>query len=159
MASQRTCCEDLFSDFTFWDIRAAAPPKTKGIYAVRVTRRGKPVADILQQVGEAIEHLDWPIVGKKMVSRVDRLVKIDACPVIYIGSAGTRPSSEYTLKGRYSDFAGRHTAMYPLWALLYFSWDLQYGWKEGENSASLEENLKRRYKERHSGKLPALMDK
>jgi hypothetical protein len=157
MNSQGTCCDNLFSDFTFQDIRAATPPEIKGVYIIRVKQRGKPVAKLLQQVGKVIQHLDWPIVGKKMLNRIKRLERIGSCPVIYIGSAGTQQGSKHTLKGRYSDFAGRHTAMYPLWALLYFGWDLEYGWMEEENSASLEESLKHRYRQSHGGKLPALV--
>ena len=157
MNSQGTCCDNLFSGFTFQDIRAATPPERKGVYVIRVKQRGEPVAEILQQVGKVIQHLDWPIVGKKMLNRIKRLEEIGSCPVIYIGSAGTLQGSKYTLKGRYHDFAGRHTAMYPLWALLYFGWDLEYGWVEEENSPGLEESLKHRYRESHRGKLPALV--
>ena len=157
MNSQGTCCDNLFSGFTFQDIRAASPPESKGVYVIRVKQTGRPVVEIGEQVGEVIQHLRWAIVGKKMLNRVTRLKRIGSCPVIYIGSAGTRRGSKHTLKGRYSDLAGRHTAMYPLWALLYFGWDLDYGWIEEENSASLEESLKHRYRESHRGELPALV--
>jgi hypothetical protein len=157
MNSQGTCCDNLFSGFTFHDIRHANPPARKGVYFIRVKQRGTPVVEILQQVRKVIRHLDWPIVGDKMLNRIKRLEGIDSCPVIYIGSAGTRQGSKHTLKGRYADFAERHTAMYPLWSLLYFGWDLEYGWMEEENPADLEESLKRRYKESHMGKLPPLV--
>jgi len=49
--------------------------------------------------------------------------------------------------------------MYPLWALLYFGWELEYGWVEDEKPAELEETLKRRYRQVHRGKLPALVDR
>ena len=156
MNNQGTCCDNLFSDFTFQDIRTAIPPERKGVYVIRVKQRGEPVAEILQQVEKVIQHLDWLIVGKKMLNRTKRLERIGPCPIIYIGSAGTQQGSKHTLKGRYSDFAGRHTAMYPLWALLYFGWDLEYGWMEEENPIILEETLKNRYRQSH-GRLPALV--
>lgn len=49
--------------------------------------------------------------------------------------------------------------MYPLWALLYFDWELEYGWLEDSNPASVEVNLKQSYKQNHAGKLPAIVDR
>jgi len=159
MNIENLCCANLFSDFTFQDIRTSSPPKRKGVYVIRVKRKGKHVTEIVEQMEHVIQHINWPRVGKKMLNRIKRLEKINLCPVIYIGSAGTRQDSKHTLKGRYEDFSMRHTAMYPIWALLYWGWDLEYGWIVGENSASLEEHLKQRYKESHNGKLPALVYK
>jgi len=159
MNSEGACCDELFSHFTFQDIRIATPPERKGVYIIRVKQRGNPIEKILQQVRTIVERLNWPQVSKKVLNRVGRLQKIDSCPVIYIGSAGTRQESEHTLKGRYADFSGRHTVMYPLWALLYFGWELEYGWAEEEKPAELEETLKRRYRQVHGGKLPALVDR
>jgi len=61
------------------------------------------------------------------------------------------------LKGRYQEFSGRHTAMYPIWALLYFGWELEFGWKEEEDPRNAESKLKQKYAERHNNKLPALV--
>ncbi|MFB0546291.1 MAG: hypothetical protein ACETWB_05225 [Anaerolineae bacterium] len=157
MNSENSCCNGFFPGFTFRDIRNALPPETKGVYIIRVKQRGKPVREIVEQVEQVIQGLNWPIVGKKMLNRIKRLEKIGLCPVIYIGSAGTQRSSSHTLKGRYKDFAGRHTAMYPLWALLYFGWELEYGWRGEEDPAGVEEHLKQMYKQRHEDRLPALV--
>jgi hypothetical protein len=153
------CCSDLFAGFTFQNIRTASPPNRKGVYVIRVRRRGQSPDDVLQQAAYAVDRLNWPLVGRKMSNRTRRLREITECPVIYIGSAGTRATSRHTLKGRYADFAGRHTAMYPLWALLYCGWDLEYGWKEQEDPAALEASLKQAYKQRHRDALPALVSR
>ena len=151
------CCGNLFSDFKFKDIRMAQPPENKGVYVIRVKKRGSPIEEVVRRAKQVIDQLDWTIVSEKMFNRIERLENVKQCPVIYIGSAGTRSSSEHTLKGRYKDFGGRHTAMYPLWALLYFGWELEYGWKEEAQCARLEKSLKKSYKRAHKGKLPALV--
>ena len=91
-------------------------------------------------------------------SQINRLSKIGDCPTIYIGSAGTYAGSKNTLHGRYRELATRHTAKYPVWALLSSRWELQYGWMiVDEHPGAAEEVLKKRYQEAHSGKLPALV--
>jgi len=40
--------------------------------------------------------------------------------------------------GRYRDLARRHTALYPRWVLLYFGWELEYGWKVSDEPKELE---------------------
>ena len=92
-----------------------------------------------------------------MVSRIERLKRISQCPIIYIGGAGTQPGSRNTLKGRYTEFSGRHTAMYPIWILLYFGWKLQFGWKKTKQPENEEGEYKKKYRKAHQGKLPALV--
>lgn len=94
-----------------------------------------------------------------LLNRIHRIHDITDCPVIYIGSAGTNVNSKHTLSGRYQDLKKRHTAQYPIWALLYFGWELQYGWKISDTPALIESHLKEEYKERHGGKLPALVSR
>jgi len=72
-------------------------------------------------------------------------------------SAGTQKHSKNTLKGRYREFSLRHTTMYPIWALLYFNWDLEFGWRETEDPGRVESQLKQQYKERHGNRLPAIV--
>lgn len=150
-------CQGLFTDFTFQDLRAAEPPQRKGVYVIQVKQDGEPVADIVQRVTRVVHTLNWSMVGDRMLSRIKRLDGIGLCPIIYIGSAGTRPSSNHTLAGRYQDFGRRHTAMYPLWALLYYGWELRYGWKQEDRPADLEKQLKEEYRKIHRDTLPALV--
>lgn len=46
--------------------------------------------------------------------------------------------------------------MYPIWALLYFNWELEFEWKVANNPENVESQLKKEYKKRHN-KLPALV--
>jgi hypothetical protein len=100
------------------------------------------------------------VAGRFLCSRFDRLSKIGDCPTIYIGSAGTYAGSKNTLKGRYLELATRHTAKYPIWALLSSGWELQYGWMVvDENPGTAEEALKGQYRKAHAGELPALVSR
>jgi len=99
------------------------------------------------------------MVSDHILSRIKRIENVSQCPVIYIGSAGTRQDSKNTLRGRYKEFSQRHTAMYPVWALLYFGWELDFGWEEGDSPRDAEDDLKQKYAILHSGKLPALVER
>lgn len=154
-----TCCGDLFDGFCFQDLRCAEPPNTKGVYVIRVGRRGQPVGEIIACVKRLIGELNWPQVGDFVLRRVRRLERIGQCPVIYIGSAGTSSDSRNTLLGRYKEFSGRHTAMYPMWALLYFGWELEFGWLETDKAGDLEAKTKEGYRQKHDGKLPAIVER
>ena len=139
------CCDNLFPRFVFEDLRNANPPEKKGIYVIRVRNEGKSVKEIKDMVGKLVGSLNWSIVGDYMLDRISRITKIGDCPIIYIGAAGPGEKSKNTLKGRYEDFSGRHTAMYPIWMLLYFGWELEFGWKECKNpkDEEVKRNIKR----------------
>ena len=124
---------------------------------IRVRVRGQTPDQIVRQVAQLVGKVDWPKVGNYILSRIGRLKNVSECPVVYIGSAGTRESSKNTLRGRHEEFSGRHTAMYPVWALLYFGWELEFGWKEYNNPKDAESDLKQRYAMKHVDKLPALV--
>lgn len=142
----------------FQDLQSASPPNKKGVYVIRVKKEGICVKEIIEQVKQYVQNLNWKFVENYILNRTDRLKKINQCPIIYIGSAGTRKGSKNTLKGRYKEFSRRHTAMYPIWALLYSGWELEFGWKEEEDDPGrVESQLKQKYTERHKDKLPALV--
>ena len=151
------CCENRCSTFTFGEIRNASLPPQKGVYVVRIKGRGAPADKIIGETGRLVEELKWPIVANYIMSRINRHKGISECPIIYIGSTGTRSGSKHTLQGRYQDFCIRHTAMYPLWALVYFGWQLELGWLVNQKPDELEDTLKQEYKKDHFGKLPALV--
>ena len=154
------CCDDLFTEFEFQDLRNAEPPDEKGVYVIRVKRRGLSTIKIVEEIKQHLQGLKWELAKNYICSRIERLKKINQCPVIYIGSAGGKKGSKNTLKGRYEELAGRrHTVMYPILALLYFGWELEFGWKVDNNPSDLEEELKRKYRIRHNGKLPALVER
>jgi len=166
-ASDRSsCCLNLFNEFTFEDLTNAKPPgrkggkKGKGVYVIQIKSRASEAPEVIvRKVKQLVSGLKWKLVEDYVMSRIGRLIKIGPCPVIYIGSAGTQQQSKNTLKHRYAELASRHTAMYPIWALLYFGWKLKYGWKECENPLVEEERIKKRYKDLHQGKSPALVEK
>jgi len=41
--------------------------------------------------------------------------------------------------------------------LLYFGWELEFGWKKSNRPKQEEEKLKIKYQKLHNGKLPALV--
>ncbi len=158
-SSSARCCDDLFKGFTFQDIRRADPPPRKGAYIIRISRRGASIDEIVRQCQSIASGIAWPIVEKYSMRRINRLREITDCPLIYVGRAGKSTGSKNTLRGRYHQFAHTHTIMLALWSLLYFGWELEYGWTETPNPEELEENLKQRYASRHGGRFPALVDR
>jgi hypothetical protein len=151
------CCSNLFTDFTFQDLKSAEPPAKKGVYVIKVSGRGEVSPEfMIVQTEKLISRIGWNLVTKFIINRVKRLDKIGSCPIIYMGSAGGRRRSKNTLKDRYEEFPNRHTAMYPLWVLLYFGWELELGWKTCLNPLQEEDELKRKYRDMHN-ELPALV--
>lgn len=151
------CGLDLFRDFTFEDIRRAKPPEAKGVYVIRVRKAGLPPGEILKELGSHPGYLPGEKVDTSILRQIRRIRNIGDCPVLYIGSAGTSRTSRHTLAGRYRDLTRRHTAQFPLWALLYFGWELDFGWKAAEDPREEEAGLKRRYLNRGRRSLPALV--
>jgi len=153
------CCREIFSNFQFQNMPDAKPPNKKGVYAIGFTLRGKGSSEIVAQVEQLVDKLGWSQVGEFVLGRVRRIERIGECPIIYIGSAGTGSDSKNTLSHRHKEFSSRHTAMYPIWALVYFGWQLEFGWVEEENAGRAEKEIKEQYKEAHGGRLPALVQR
>ena len=87
-----------------------------------------------------IKKLNWKLIGDLLFNRINRLRKINNCQIIYIGRSKN-------LKRRYREFTGSHTIMYCVWMLLYFGWDLEYGWLVSEKPTVLEKELLEKYKQ------------
>ena len=83
------CCNGLFDAFEFTRFQDAEPPKRKGVYVIRIHRRGTPVEEVHDKAIALAESIGWDVAGRFLHSRLDRLSKIGDCPTIYIGSAGT----------------------------------------------------------------------
>ena len=153
------CCGDLFNEFMFEDLVEAEPPREKGVYVIRIKSRSDILPEaMISEAKQLVAKVGWKMLEKKIVSRIERLNKISQCPVIYIGGAGTQRGSRNTLRGRYTEFSGRHTSMYPVWILLYFGWKLQFGWKKTNKPENEEAEYKKKYRQAHQGKLPALVE-
>lgn len=134
--------------------------KEEGAYVIRIKSRSDITPEIMvDNTKKLISRIGWRLVENHIMNRVERLKRIGHCPVIYIGSAGTQRGSGNTLEGRYEEFSGRHTAMYPIWVLLYFGWKLEFGWKKCEEPSLEEKRLKEKYRETHQGKIPALVER
>ena len=118
-----------------------------------------PLNIMIEKTRQLVSSIGWNLVTEFIMSRVERLSKIGNCPLIYIGSAGGQRGSQNTLRGRYREFPNRHTAMYPIWVLLYFNWKLEFGWKKSIKPKQEEEKLKMKYQILHNGKLPALVER
>ena len=152
------CCSTLFTDFTFEDLTSADPPDEKGVYVIKVKSRSEVSPNVMiEKARQLLSSISWNLVTEFIMSRVEYLSKIGNCPIIYIGSAGGQQGSKNTLKGRYREFSLRHTAMYPIWVLLYFNWKLEFGWKKSIRPKQEEKELKTKYRELHNGRLPALV--
>jgi hypothetical protein len=153
------CCREIFGRFQFQNLPDARPPNKKGVYAIRFTLRGKGSSEIVAQVKQLVDTLGWPQVGEFVLGRVRRIERIGQCPIIYIGGAGSGSDSKSTLSHRLKEFSNRHTAMYPIWALVYFGWKLEFGWFVAENAGKAEKEIKQLYKQERGGRLPALVEK
>jgi len=125
------------------------------VYVIRIKHRGEDSKRIIGQVQLLVEKLDWKVIGDFFDNRIGRLSRIVDCPLIYIGA--NRNKGKNTLKDRYRELANRHTIMYPLWVLIYYDWDFEFGWQVTDNPQLLEKQLKQKYKELHRGNLPALV--
>ncbi len=159
MYSQENCCNKLFADFKFQNIVDANPPEAKGVYVIRIKKRGKTsIEEMIRRTEKLVSKIGWKMVEEYVIGRVKRLSRIGKCPVIYIGSAAPRKGSKNTLKGRYRELSNRHTIMFPIWVLLYHGWQLEYGWKTCNNPKEEENKLKEKYKKMHS-KLPSLVER
>jgi len=154
------CCSNLFANFKFEDLTCAQPPAEKGVYVIKIKNKNNVSPNTMVNKTHAlISKLGWRLVQDFIMDRVNRLKNIEDCPIIYIGSAGFQRGSRNTLIGRYTEFSGRHTIMYPIWVLLYFGWKLEFGWKVCDDPKLEEDQLKKQYKKLHSGKLPALVSR
>ncbi|MCD6514114.1 MAG: hypothetical protein J7L07_04245 [Candidatus Odinarchaeota archaeon] len=50
MHSQENCCNKLFVDFKFQNIADADPPEAKGVYVIKIKKRGKTsVEDMIRE--------------------------------------------------------------------------------------------------------------
>lgn len=156
MALNMCKCDQIFADFRWYDlvtIRMKMLPKDAGVYAVRVRERGKPVEWITSRSHALLGKIGWFSLENYVLSRIRRLENIGDCPVIYIGAAPT------SLRGRYKDMCGeRHTAFYPIVALLFAGWKLDFGSFEDNEPAKKERLLKEQFRKVH-GTLPALVQR
>ena len=154
---RKDCGLDLFWDFTFEDITAAYPPDAKGVYVIQVRKPGLPPDEIMKSLESQPGLLEGEKARESLLKRIGRIQNIGDCPILFIGSSGARAGDRPTLKTRYRDLTRRHTARFPVRALLRFGWELDFGWKATENPRELEAELKEKYLNRGRRAPPALL--
>ena len=147
-------CDKLFREFKSGDlesIKSGGLTKNRGVYAIRIRKRGKPISDVISFMESFCKKTKWICFNEYVLDRTSRLENISRCPIIYIGAPPT------SLRSRYKDLCGlRHTAFYPILALLMNGWRLDYEYFETERPEDFEKSLKDRYQEIHKY-LPALV--
>jgi hypothetical protein len=139
----------LVAAFSVANLTIATPPVGGGVYVLRAARRGKPTHEIkamplLQEMPRLWDRYTWYCEQVRLVERIGE------CDIIYIGKASS-------LARRYGELAWAHPALWPVAALLYFGWELEYGWLEDANPLAKEKEIKEVYSHRHNGVLPALV--
>ncbi len=151
-------CDWLFKDMIWQElvmVKLSSLPRKPGVYVIRVVEKGKDVDTLIQEFRNTILGTGWLELIDYVYSRLERLYRIRGCPVIYIGSTDN-------IQSRYKDLAGRrHTAFFPILALLLGGWRLDYGYKTvttKDQAQHLEEELKTKYRRIH-GTLPPLVEK
>ena len=147
-------CDPIFADFEWENLVSLGKeelPPLKGVYAIRIRKRGKPIERLIPRACKFVGAVEWPTFENHVVNRLERLKKITECPVIYIGAAPT------SLQSRYMDLCGRrHTAFYAIIALLFVGWELYFRWKEDREPLHRERQLKKKYSSIHAN-LPAIV--
>ena len=140
-------CDDILKDFLWHELsalRASDLPNKPGVYVIRVIDRGEDLVNAKLKLSKIVMDTGWNELIKYVESRLVRLLRIKSCPLIYIGSTDS-------IKSRFKDLAGiRHTAFFPILALLLSRWRLDYGFKTASSkkeAAYLEEELKAKYRE------------
>ncbi|HDJ89856.1 MAG TPA: hypothetical protein ENG40_04105 [Thermoprotei archaeon] len=140
-------CEIIFNEF-YWTNLATIDinelPIKAGVYVIRVRQKGYSIEKAILQLERFLKRARWKAFTDYFSNRLKRLENIKECPFIYIGAA---PSG---LRQRFRDLCGRrHTAFFPILALLLANWKLDFGWIESENAKSKENQLKKEYYNYH----------
>ncbi len=122
----RCRCDYIFEGF-YWHelatLKASHLPRKPGVYVIRVIEKRDEPINARRNLEEIILRSSWDELIQYVSNRLARLLRIGDCPLLYIGSTDS-------IKSRFKDLAGvRHTAFFPILALLLSNWRLDYGFK------------------------------
>ena len=155
----RCACSHLFTDFHWIDLQTTDPsqiPNKSGVYVLCTRKRGEDPQQVYEKTLQLLKQTRWKTLLDYAEKRLARLLAIQDCPVLYIGS-----TPQGKLRERFRDLAGRrHTAFLPALALLLHGWQLDYGYlttQTGAQAKALEDELKKKYIAIH-GKKPPLTE-
>lgn len=119
-------CDHILEGFRWHELsilKASHLPSKPGVYVIRVIKRGESLIKVKLRLDEIILQAGWDKLNRYVASRLVRIFRIKYCPLIYLGSTDN-------IKLRFKDLAGRrHTAFFPILALMLSKWRLDYGFK------------------------------
>lgn len=152
------CGLEIFKDFQYQNITNAHPPEKPGVFVIKIRKPGTDELEINEELTANFENIKWAAMRDAFTTRLDKIVHMSHCPILYIGSAGTSTRSRQTLAGRYQELAYCHPIQYYLWALLHYNWKLDFGWKVCDNPKKYAAELRTMYV-KHHGQMPMMVER
>jgi|GEM_PF-995259 len=149
------CGLKIFQEFTYQEITTAKPPEKPGVFVIKIRKPGTDEIEINNMVIGNFGNIRWKRMYAVFATRLDKIVHMSTCPILYIGSSGT---GRQTLAGRYEDLAYCHPITFYLWALLQYNWKLDFGWNVCEHPRKYATELKTMYIEHH-GQMPLMTER
>jgi len=157
-SKEQQCGLDIFSDFKFQNISNAHPPDKPGVFVIKIRKPGTDEIEIYNELISDFENIKWATMQDAYTNRLDKIVHMSNCPILYIGSAGTNMKSRQTLASHYHELAYCHPIQYYLWALLHYNWKLDFGWKVCDNPKKYAAEIKTMYV-KHHGQMPMMVER
>ena len=155
---EQNCSLDIFNDFKYQDIKSAHPPEKPGVFVIKVRKRGTDEIDISNELEGDLYEIKWKAMRYALSHRLDQIVHMSNCPILYIGHAGTNSESRQTLAGKYRELAYCHPTQYYVWALLKYNWKLDFGWKVNDYPKKYAAELKTEFV-KHHGQMPLMIER
>jgi hypothetical protein len=157
-SKNQQCGLDSFNDFTYKDIAHAKPPEKPGVFIIKTRKSGTDEIDINDQLIGNFTNIKWKRMYSIFETRLDKIVHMSNCPILYIGSTITSLKSRQTLANQYQELAYCHPITFSLWALLHYNWKLDFGWKVCDNPKKYAADLKTMYVKYH-GQMPMMAER
>jgi len=131
-----------------------------GIYALAVDRR-RGRADCVYSTMERLLKDSfgraWRTAYCQNLRQLERVRRIGACDLLYLGRSGPKRKKGRDLLTRYTELTnGGHTGWQAVWGLVLSGWNLRFWWRECGNPKEDESRLIARFRSQHNGQLPAL---